>query len=205
MNSGDRSRLIEVDSQDEEIGQDVEIARGSPGRHQDTISRGQQVDGQPNEEPEKYTSQLAALLITVNVTVGAGLLAMPYAMQSSGLITSIVIQLVFLLLVIITCIMCTELTVKTGTNSYHRVVQAHCHPLVFQFTQLAILLIVFGTTVAYIVIIGDQSDRVFASVYGSTFCYKWYMSRRFIMSAVTVFIIKPLCSAKTVDFLKYGR
>lgn len=155
-------------------------------------------------QPPKYTSQIAALFIIVNVTVGAGLLAMPSAMQASGLVTSLIMQAIFLLAVIVTCIMSTELTVKTGANSYHRVMEAHCHRYVYQFSQIALVLIVFGTAIAYIVIIGDQFDRVFASLYGPTFCYTWYLNRRFIMSATTVFVLKPLCSARTVDFLKYG-
>lgn len=158
-----------------------------------------------SNQPVKYTSQIAALLIVVNVTVGAGLLAMPYAMQTSGLVTSLIIQLIFLISTVTTCIMCAELTVKTNADSFHQLMKAHCHYYVYQFTQVSILLIVFGVTVAFIVIVGDQADRVFASLYGPTFCYSWYMNRRFIMSAVTVFIMKPLCSAKTVDFLKYGR
>lgn len=156
-------------------------------------------------EPEvKYTSQLAALFIIVNVTVGVGLLAMPSAMQDAGLVTSFIVQVVFLAMIMTTCIMATELTCHSGVDSYHKLVQVHCHPFVYQFTQVSILLMVFGTAVAYIVLIGDQADRIFASVYGPTFCVTWYMNRRFIMSALTVFVMKPLCAAKTVDFLKYG-
>lgn len=157
-----------------------------------------------SSKPIVYTSQLAVLLITINVTVGVGLLAMPFSMQVAGVVPSMLVQVVFLALVIITCIMCIELTIKSGVNSYHAIIAAHCHPLVYQFTQVAILLIVFGTSIAYIVTIGDQADRLFASLYGPTFCKSWYMNRRFIMSFVTLITIKPLCSARTVDFLKYG-
>lgn len=197
MNQSDRTRLVSSDD-DDQAG-DLEAAMNrrinSPDTTSSTIAEG---------EPVKYTSQLAALLIITNVTVGAGLLAMPATIQESGIIPSIVIQLIFLLAVIATCITCTELTVKTGVKSYHEVVQAHCHKYVYQLTQVAILTIVFGTTVAFMVIIGDQTDRVFASLYGPTFCHSWYLNRRFVMSITTLLVIKPLCSAKTVDFLKYA-
>lgn len=159
---------------------------------------------EPNK-PVVYTSQWATLFIIVNVTIGVGLLAMPYAMQMAGIVTSMIVQLIFLSLIVITCIMCIEMTVKTdGVDSYHRLVFSHCHPYVYQGTQVSILLIVFGATVAYIVTVGDQADRLFASLYGPTFCNTWYMNRRFIMSALTLLAMKPLCSARTVDFLKYG-
>lgn len=199
MSTSDRTVLI--DGENPEYDRDSEIPRG-----EDTSSEGlANNEASNNGEPVKYTSQLAAFLITINVTIGAGLLAMPFAIQAAGLVTSIIIQLIFLVLIIITCIMSTELTVKTNVDSYHKVIQAHCHPYVYQSTQVALLLMVFGAVVAFIVIIGDQSDRVFASVYGPTFCYTWYMNRRFVMSIVTFLFIKPLCCAKTVDFLKYGR
>jgi len=196
MSHDDGQRLISQDLESEQLGQGEQIINGTDNESPTDY---------PAAEPVKYTSQFAAFLITVNVTVGAGLLAMPFAIQTSGLITSLIVQVFFLAFIITTCIICTELTVKTEVNSFHRVVQVHCHHLVYQVTQIAILLMVFGAVVAFIVIIGDQSDRVFASLYGSKFCLTWYMNRRFVMSFVTVFVIKPLCCAKTVDFLKYGR
>lgn len=194
MNSDDRGYLIE---QDDRVNREFEGSRELESRETNN-------NGQNSGEPITYTSQLAALLISVNVTVGVGLLALPAAMQTSGLVTSIIVQVVFLISVVITCIMCTELTVKTNVNSFHQLVKAHCHPYLYQFAQISLLLMVFGTVVAYLVIIGDQSDRFFATIYGPTFCYTWYMNRRFIMMTLTMTFIKPLCLAKTVDFLKYA-
>lgn len=201
MSHWDTERLIDVgSSQDgDDSPDDARIGAGAV-RHQSSST-----EDQTPEEPIRYTTQLAALLITVNVSVGVGLLALPYAMQTSGLATSVIAQLIFLVTIISTCIMSTEMTVKANVDSYHRMIKTHCHPYVYQFAQVSLLLIVFGTTVAYIVIIGDQADRVFASLYGPTFCYSWYMNRRFIMSIASVFVVKPLCCAKTVEFLKYGR
>lgn len=205
MSNWDRERLIDVgDNQD---GDDSQVdPRVSDGivRNQSSSTNGQAEERTP-EQTVTYTTQLATLLITVNVSVGVGLLALPYALQTSGLVMSLIVQLIFLVTIVSTCIMSTEMTVKAGVDSFHRMIQTHCHPFVYQFAQVSLLLIVFGTTVAYIVIIGDQADRVFASLYGPTFCYTWYMNRRFIMSAITVFAVKPLCCAKTVEFLKYGR
>lgn len=158
-----------------------------------------------DESPKVYTSQLAAFFCLLNVTIGAGLLAMPYVTQTAGLVTSIIMMAFFVSSVIVTCIICAELTVQTDVESYHKIVQVYCHNWLYLFSQAAILLLCFGTAVAYIAVIGDQSDRVFASLYGHDFCYTWYLDRTFIMVAVTLVLIKPLCSAKTVDFLKYAR
>lgn len=171
--------------------------------------RSLQLYGQDNEgstkKPEVYTSQVATLFILVNVTLGIGLLAMPYAMQKAGLIASTVTSLAFLVLVVATCIISVELTVKSNVKSYHEMIRVNCSPIVYQVTQLSILLIVFGTAIAYIVTIGDQSDRLFATLYGNDFCKFWYLDRRFIMIASTLFLMKPLCCLKTVDSFKYAR
>jgi sodium-coupled neutral amino acid transporter 7/8 len=151
-----------------------------------------------------YTSQWATLFIIVNVTIGVGLLAMPFSMETAGVVTSIIVQIFFLALTIITCIMCVELTVKSGVGSYHEIIARHCHWVAYQLTQVSIFLICFGSSVAFIVTIGDQSDRIFRNHFGPNFSDRWYLNRRFVMSSLTLLFIKPLCSARTVDFLKYA-
>lgn len=197
----DRANLIENGNQNFNINSNAGVTSPGQTRTDDTDAR----SDSNVLEPTVYTSQLAAFLVTLNVTVGAGLLAMPFAVQEAGLTTSLMIMVIFVAAIVVTTIICTELTVKTGVESFHKLVRAHCHNYLYQFTQVCILLLVFGTAVAYIVVIGDQTDRVFASLYGHTFCYTWYMNRTFIMAIVTVFVVKPLCCAKTVDFLKYAR
>lgn len=201
MNISDRRYLVDED--DEPGVRDYEGSR-TESNSDFASARQTNTDEGGSEEPIKYTSQIAALLITVNVAIGAGLLALPHAMQMSGLVTSLIIQVIFLLGVVVTCIMSTELTVKTNVNSFHQLVKAHCHPYLYQFSQVSLLLLIFGTVIAFMVIVGDQSDRFFATVYGPTFCNKWYMNRRFIIVTATMSFIKPLCYAKTVDFLKYA-
>lgn len=176
------------------------IAGQSPSNAQNDDGR------QGSERPVVYTTQAATLFILINVTVGLSLLALPYEMQQTGIIASVIIGLVFVFLITATCIMCTELTVKSDVKSYHEIIKVHCHPIVYQITQASILMIVFGTTVAYIAVIGDQSDRLFRTVSGSKqFCNTWYMNRRFIMIVSSLLFIKPLCAIKTIDFLKYAR
>lgn len=207
MSRGDRARLVDSESRDfDRLSREIEapVSESTSWRRETPLDEVQETQTAP-EEPIGYTSQLASMLIIVNVTIGSGLLAMPFAMQTSGLLASIMLQALFVTLIIITCIMCTELTVKTQVDSYHRMVQEHCHRYVYQLTQVAIMLMVYGAVVAFLVTIGDQFDRFFASLYGPSFCYHWYMNRKFLVSLVTVLVINPLCCVKTVGFLKYGR
>jgi sodium-coupled neutral amino acid transporter 7/8 len=73
-------------------------------------------------------------------------------------------------------------------------------PLVF--TSVCVVVYTFGTTITFLIIIGDQFDRLLASVYGHTFCHFWYMNRDFTMTASSVLFILPFCYSKKIDFLR---
>lgn len=160
----------------------------------------------PQNPNQEQTSPLAAFLCILNVKLGSALLAVPYASQQAGLVTSLVMMALFVGAVIVSCIVCTELAIKTKVDSYHKLVKAYCNDYVFQLTQSAILLIVFGRLIASIELVGDQSDRLFSALYGHDFCYThWYLNRWFIMIAATYLLIVPLCCIRTVSFMKFPR
>ena len=60
----------------------------------------------------------------------------------------------------------------------------------------------FGTCITFLIIIGDQFDRLLASLYGHTFCFFWYMNRDFTMTLSSVLFILPLCYSQKIDFLR---
>lgn len=190
---------------DQQDDQEPLVSPDQEADRQNRISTSNQGSNTTQQVETTYTSQLSAFFIIVNVTIGAGILAIPASMNTAGLITSLITQVVFLIAIIVTVIICTELTVKTNVNSFHEIIEKRCHRYLYIYTQISILLISFGAFIAYLVIIGDQSDRLLSLLYKDKFCSNtFYMTRRFVMSMVTFVFIKPLCSAKTVDFLKYG-
>ena len=71
-----------------------------------------------------------------------------------------------------------------------------------RITAALVALYCFGTTITFLIIIGDQFDRALASVYGHDFCKYWYMNREFTMTLSSVIIILPFCYSKKIDFLK---
>ena len=70
------------------------------------------------------------------------------------------------------------------------------------FTSACVIVYTFGTTITFLIIIGDQFDRFLASVYGHTFCHYWYMNREFTLSLSSVLLILPFCYSKRIDFLR---
>ena len=71
-----------------------------------------------------------------------------------------------------------------------------------RFTSACVIIYTFGTCITFLIIIGDQFDRLLASLYGHTFCHYWYMNRDFTMTASCVLLILPLCYSKKIDFLR---
>ncbi|XP_067001609.2 sodium-coupled neutral amino acid transporter 7 [Anabrus simplex] len=69
--------------------------------------------------------------------------------------------------------------------------------------SITVALYCFGTCITFLIIIGDQFDRVLASVHGPDFCHYWYMNRMFTIAASSTVVILPLCYSRRIDFLKY--
>lgn len=89
-----------------------------------------------------------------------------------------------------------------GSCSYHEVLSSMCGPRAKAVVAFDIALATYGICIAYLVTMGDQYDRIFASLVGSDFCKYWYLNRRFMMS-VTAIAIFPICMLKRLDFLRH--
>ncbi|KAG8251761.1 hypothetical protein J6590_072603 [Homalodisca vitripennis] len=151
------------------------------------------------------SSRLAAVFLLVNAALGAGLLNFPQAFdQAGGISVALLVQLVLV------CCVCFGLLVLAHSSW-------HVHAATLQGTMagtcgkkgsivcsLLIALYCFGTCVTFLIIIGDQFDRVLKSLVGPNFCYSWYMNRQFTISASALVFILPMCYSRTIDFLKYA-
>lgn len=80
--------------------------------------------------------------------------------------------------------------------------ESACGPWGRRLTSLCVVVYCFGTTITFLIIIGDQFDRALASLRGHDFCHVWYLARTFTMPASAVVFILPLCYSRRIDFLK---
>lgn len=70
---------------------------------------------------------------------------------------------------------------------------------------ICITIYCFGTCTTFLIIMGDQFDQIFTSIFGHAFCYTWYLNRNFTMVVGAVLFILPFCFPKKIDFLKHVR
>ncbi|XP_054164858.1 sodium-coupled neutral amino acid transporter 7-like [Oppia nitens] len=149
------------------------------------------------------TTCLAAIFLTVNATLGAGLLNIPHAFNDSGgILCSLVIQTIFLIFIIGSLILLSHCADISQATSLQDIVLAFCGYKCQQFCSIIIILYSYGACITFVIIIGDQFDRIFLSLYGINFTNHWYLNRNFTMSITCVLFIIPLSFSKQISFLK---
>jgi len=150
------------------------------------------------------TSTIATIFLIVNAALGAGLLNFPKAFdQAGGVLVAVLVQASLLVFIMIALyILATTSDIKQSTT-LQEAMHTAAGPWGRRLTSLIVTVYCFGTCITFLIIIGDQFDRAFASLVGPQFCHIWYLNRDFIMPATSVILILPLCYSKTIDFLQY--
>lgn len=157
-----------------------------------------------NHQIRRGSSILGTIFLIVNVTLGAGLLNFPQAFdKAGGVATAIIIQLGFLIFITATLVILANCSDVTSTSSMQNTFAELCGPKMLLVCGTCVAVYSFGCCVTFLIIIGDQFDRVFATFYGTDFCHRWYLSRAFVSSLTSSIFILPLCFFKRLDLLSY--
>ncbi|KAL7529280.1 hypothetical protein ACHAXR_002879 [Thalassiosira sp. AJA248-18] len=161
-----------------------------------------QAGGEPDDIPpqdlEKKSSVLGAYANLCNVTIGAGIIGLPYAVKEAGLVAGTIM-----------IIMCAILTGKTlpidyslrmvislgkfaDVNSYETLVEATYGRAGFLFVSINMFFLSYGSMVAYLTIIKgslpiqDVLPILFGVALDDIF------SKRVVLVASSLFVIVPL-------------
>uniref|UniRef100_A0A3Q3X7A2 Sodium-coupled neutral amino acid transporter 7 n=1 Tax=Mola mola TaxID=94237 RepID=A0A3Q3X7A2_MOLML len=153
-------------------------------------------------------SCLGAVFIVVNAALGAGLLNFPAAFNMAGGVTAGVMLQMFMLIFIISGLVilgyCSQVS---NESTYQEVVRATCGKVTGILCEISIAVYTFGTCIAFLIVIGDQLDRLIAAVAHeseSTVSSHWYMDRKFTIVVTAVLVILPLSIPKEISFQKYA-
>jgi len=91
---------------------------------------------------------------------------------------------------------------KHKSQYFQDIIQELLGPGAYIVTQILVVLYMFGCTVAYMIVIGDQLEKVGEAINSHP---PWYLSREFLMGAVCILLLLPLCLPKTLKVLSYSR
>lgn len=160
-------------------------------------------DNHPSATP--LTGTFSAIFIVVNAAMGAGLLNMPQAFSyAGGIVSGMMIQLGFFIFILSSLVMLGYCAKVYNCATYQEVIQRVCGKAVGTTTECFIILYMFGTSIAMLIIVGDQLDKIIEAIIGDDFGASWYFNRKFTMSLFSVLVILPLCIPKDISFLRYA-
>ncbi|XP_065294274.1 sodium-coupled neutral amino acid transporter 7-like isoform X2 [Dermacentor albipictus] len=145
-----------------------------------------------------------AAFLLVNSALGAGVLNYPAAYdRAGGILSATLLQILMICLNVVTMLILGYCSDLNGDTTFHDVLLTTCGRRAQQVAAISILLSCYGISITFLIVIGDQYDRLFASLFGPVFCHEWYLNRQFTTFATAVLLIMPLCYFQRLDFLKY--
>ncbi|XP_023221953.1 putative sodium-coupled neutral amino acid transporter 7 [Centruroides sculpturatus] len=168
------------------------------GRH------GEKIENEEEAQPIGVHWTVISFLL-LNSALGCGILNFPNAFnRAGGVYVAFVLQLIMLCLMISTMVVLAYCADIKGDNTYHDVLLSMCGRRAQQCAAISILCSCFGVCIAFLVIIGDQYDRLLASLMGQEFCEHWFYDRKFTIAITTAICILPMCYFQRLDFLRYA-
>ncbi|XP_021003716.1 sodium-coupled neutral amino acid transporter 7 isoform X1 [Parasteatoda tepidariorum] len=151
------------------------------------------------------TSWPVASFLLVNAALGAGVLNYPYAYdKAGGVYFAAFLQVIMMFILICTMLVLVHSADVNRDTTYHDVLLSLCGRRAQQCAAVSILLTCYGICITFLIIIGDQYDRLFLSLFEKEFCISWYLDRRFTIAITAFIFILPMCYFQRLDFLRYA-
>lgn len=163
------------------------------------------VDEEIEELDFAKANRKGAFFNVSNCAVGAGILSLPYAFETMGLIQAVIIFTVFAIVTCITLQILPLCAKAVGAKSYEAMIEAAFGKIVTKIFQVITILYSFGVITGYIVIIGDLLPPIISNWAGEEYPNDiWYFSKVFYQITITVCILFPLSCLKRLDSLKFA-
>ncbi|KAL6074452.1 amino acid transmembrane transporter [Balamuthia mandrillaris] len=144
---------------------------------------------------------LASIFVLLSATLGAGSLALPYAVRECGLALALFLLLLGSSAAFYSIHLLTWTSRLTGRQTYEELVEHVFGRKVEVLLELSIIVFGWGSTVAYMVAIGDTLPPLveLLGVPGHLFIAK----RWFLLIFTTVVVVFPLCLMNKLDSLRF--
>lgn len=146
---------------------------------------------------------ISSAFLLVNTALGAGMLNYPYAYdQIGGILAAGLIQVILLIFISSTMFILVYCADFNKDDTYHDVLLSMCGKRAQQIAAVSIMLTCYGICITFLVIIGDQYDRLFNSLLDDPNI--WYLGRKFTIFLTSLLFIWPMCYAQRLDFLRHA-
>ncbi|RNF26386.1 putative amino acid permease [Trypanosoma conorhini] len=136
-------------------------------------------------------------------SLGAGILALPYAFNKSGLAMALVYLVVIGILTVYSFTLLGIVGKRTGLRNYEQITKSLMGTGADYFLALNMWLISFGAEVSYVISMGDIIGAFINSSPDAPAYLKTLSGRRLLTSAVWIVLMLPLCLPKEINSLRH--
>mmetsp|Transcript_5280 Transcript_5280/g.7772 ORF Transcript_5280/g.7772 Transcript_5280/m.7772 type:complete len:500 (+) Transcript_5280:72-1571(+) len=156
--------------------------------------------------PGSIRSSIFTLLTS---TVGSGVLALPYAAKNGGVIPTIILVLLgaissyFTIWVLVTCAEESERGGRNAARTYQQLAYRCGGNRLLNVTKWILVVNLFGTTVAYLVVIATILPAAIEVLSPKDISNEWYLQKWFILLLIIIPLETPLGLMKELAALRY--
>ncbi|KEG14218.1 amino acid permease-like protein [Trypanosoma grayi] len=132
-------------------------------------------------------------------TLGAGTLALPYAVAHCGWVLSFFALMLCFISTVYSVYLLAAIMELTGCTTYEEMSNYCFGYLIEKITASIIILFCWGVAVVYVVVIGDILDSIVAALH-----LQQYIGRQGLLLLFWLFIMLPLSLARSINSLRYA-
>lgn len=136
-----------------------------------------------------------------NCAVGAGILSLPYAVRETGAILGLVLCTLVAFVIVFTLRVLVRAGDAHDAASYQELVRKALGPVASVFVSLTLIVYIFGSCVAYTIIVADSVDAVSAAANRPLRADVLGPSRDVVVVVTSVFVLLPLSLLRRTESL----
>lgn len=138
-----------------------------------------------------------------NTSMGASILALPFAFQAMGLIQGLILLFIFAVISLVGLDMLPLSAEAVGAKSYESMITGCYGRAMTIIFQICVIFYSIGVAIGFVVITGDLIPPIVSSWTGNSFPNDiWYLQPWFIELIITTLVLFPLASLRTLDSVK---
>ena len=161
-------------------------------------------DEEFSEEEPQGVSKFGAIFIVCNAALGAGLLNFPHAYaMAGGWPICLGMQIAVMILATVGLHYLAAGSREHSVTTYQEVVKHMTGPKFGLLSMIFIIVYTYGCCITFEIVLGDQLGAIFEAIIPDA-ANKWYLSRQFLISILSLTLIFPLCFPKDIGFLRHA-
>ena len=206
MDTEDVGDTINVDAYDDvDVDVDVDVDGRShmfSSGHDGGDGRHRVGGGTASEARTQRGGSLVGSTVTLaNCAIGAGVLATPYAVSTFGTIGGGMAIASAAGVVAYTLRALVRAGSAFGSTSYQGLVRDAFGAKVSIGVSVVLVVYLFGSCIAYLIIIGDSYEKVVGAISNNATATAWWANRRFAIAIAAAFLVTPLSLLREMNRL----